>query len=63
VQLERGKSLMVPLHMRSELRGVQQVTSLQVQHFSPAQLQLLQLVACWVGSSPTSTLPEEKRRE
>jgi DNA-binding CsgD family transcriptional regulator len=42
-------SIMVPLHIRGELRGVLQVSSIQAHYFSPAQLQLLQFVAYWVG--------------
>lgn len=42
-------SLMVPLHIRGELRGVLQVSSIRAHYFSPAQLQLLQFVAYWVG--------------
>jgi DNA-binding CsgD family transcriptional regulator len=42
-------SLMVPLHIRGQLRGVLQVSSIQAHYFSPAQLQLLQFVAYWVG--------------
>jgi DNA-binding CsgD family transcriptional regulator len=42
-------SLMVPLHIRGELRGVLQVASIQAHYFSPAQLQLLQFVAYWIG--------------
>ena len=42
-------SIMAPLHIRGELRGVLQVSSIQAHYFSPAQLQLLQFVAYWVG--------------
>jgi DNA-binding CsgD family transcriptional regulator len=42
-------TLMVPLHIRGELRGVLQVSSIRAHYFSPAQLQLLQFVAYWVG--------------
>jgi len=42
-------SIMVPLHIRGELRGVLQVSSIEAHYFSPAQLQLLQFVAYWVG--------------
>jgi DNA-binding CsgD family transcriptional regulator len=42
-------NLMVPLHIRGELRGVLQVSSIQAHYFSPAQLQLLEFVAYWVG--------------
>jgi DNA-binding CsgD family transcriptional regulator len=42
-------SIMVPLHIRGELRGVLQVSSIHAHFFSPAQLQLLQFVAYWIG--------------
>ncbi len=42
-------NLMVPLHIRGALRGVLQVSSIRAHYFSPAQLQLLQFVAYWVG--------------
>src|SRR4051812_35591705 len=42
-------SLMVPLHIHGELRGILQISSVQAHYFSPAQLQLLQFVAYWIG--------------
>jgi DNA-binding CsgD family transcriptional regulator len=56
-------SLMVPLHIRGELRGVLQVSSIQTHYFSPAQLQLLQFVAYWVGLVAYEHSAEAETRE
>ena len=56
-------SLMVPLHICGELRGVLQVSSIQAHYFSPAQLQLLQFVAYWVGLVAYEHSAEGEARE